>query len=66
MRASLGVVPLAVLLLLAPGIPGSSEPESEPLWFGVIIHRSPTLTAQFWPSSASTSPTGCSGARNPI
>ena len=48
MRASLGVVPLVVLLLLAPGIPGSSEPESEPLWFGVIIHRSPTLTAQFW------------------
>jgi phosphonate transport system substrate-binding protein len=48
MRASLGVVSLAVLVLLAPGIPGSSESESEPLWFGVIIHRSPTLTAQFW------------------
>ena len=42
------VVPLAILLLLAPGIPGSSESESEPFSFGVIIHRSPTLTAQFW------------------
>jgi hypothetical protein len=48
MRTWLGVVSLAVLLLLAPGIPDSSESESEPFWFGVIIHRSPTLTAQFW------------------
>jgi len=42
------VVSLAVLLLLAPGTPGSSGSESEPFSFGVIIHRSPTLTAQFW------------------
>ena len=48
MRTWLGVVSLAVLLLPALGIPSSSGSESEPLSFGVIIHRSPTLTAQFW------------------
>ena len=39
---------LCVVLLLAPGMPGSSGSENEPFSFGVIIHRSPTLTAQFW------------------
>jgi phosphonate transport system substrate-binding protein len=48
MKTWLRVVSLAVLPLLAPGIPGSSESENEPFSFGVIIHRSPTLTAQFW------------------
>jgi phosphonate transport system substrate-binding protein len=37
---------LAVLLLLAAGAP--AEALDRPLAFGVIIWRSPTLTAQFW------------------
>lgn len=40
--ASLGVVSLVVALCT----PGWSQ--NQPLSFGVIIWRSPTLTAQFW------------------
>jgi phosphonate transport system substrate-binding protein len=38
------------LLLLALGAPSGSQsqPQSQPMSFGVIIWRSPTLTAQFW------------------
>src|SRR5262247_3879975 len=37
---------LGAVSLVAPGVPGWSE--TQPLSFGVIIWRSPTLTAQFW------------------
>jgi phosphonate transport system substrate-binding protein len=37
---------LSLFLILAGGTQGWSQ--GEPLSFGVIIHRSPTLTAQFW------------------
>ncbi len=48
MKTWLCAASLGVLLLLTRGTTGSSEPEGEPLSFGVISHRSPTLTAQFW------------------
>jgi phosphonate transport system substrate-binding protein len=45
----IGAVALGVLLL-ALGTPSGSQsqPQSQPMSFGVIIWRSPTLTAQFW------------------
>jgi len=47
MRRSVGIATaLSVLMLLSTGTPAG--PESRPLSFGVIIWRSPTLTAQFW------------------
>jgi hypothetical protein len=55
MRTWLGVVSLAVLLLLAPGIRDSSESESEPFWFGVIIHRNSGIRS--WATSQSEA--GC-------
>ena len=48
MKRSFRAASLSVLLLLAPGTRGWSDPQSEPFSFGVISHRSPTLTAQFW------------------
>ena len=51
MRTWLGVVSLAVLLLLAPGIPDSSESESEAFWFGVMIHRNSGIRS--WATSQS-------------
>lgn len=41
---------VVVALLLALGVPGGSQgqPQSQPMSFGVIVWRSPTLTAQFW------------------
>jgi hypothetical protein len=48
MKTRLCAALVGVVLLLAPGMPDSSGSESEPCSFGVIVHRSPTLTAQFW------------------
>ena len=42
----MATIPLGVLLSLVLGTYGWSQ--SQPLTFGVIIWRSPTLTAQFW------------------
>ena len=39
---------LVTLLLLLPGTQSWSQGQAQPLSFGVIIWRSPTLTAQFW------------------
>jgi len=44
MRAGIGGA--ALILVLVAGTQGWSQ--GEPLSFGVIIHRSPTLTAHFW------------------
>jgi phosphonate transport system substrate-binding protein len=45
----IGAVALGVLLLALGTPTGSqSQPKSQPMSFGVIIWRSPTLTAQFW------------------
>jgi phosphonate transport system substrate-binding protein len=38
----------AVMLLLVAGAVTEVWSRTESLWFGVIIHRSPTLTAEFW------------------
>jgi ABC-type phosphate/phosphonate transport system substrate-binding protein len=46
MKGWLGRLALVVLLVVAPGTQGWSQ--SQPLSFGVIVHRSPTLTAEFW------------------
>lgn len=46
MQRWIGTASLVALLLLVPGTHGWSQ--SRPFSFGVIIHRSPTLTAQFW------------------
>jgi phosphonate transport system substrate-binding protein len=46
MKGWLGTLALVVLLVVAPGTQGWSQ--SQPLSFGVITHRSPTLTAEFW------------------
>ncbi len=46
MRKWVGKLALATLLLLATGTLAWSQPR--PLAWGVIIWRSPTLTAQFW------------------
>ena len=46
MKKWIAVVSLSVLLSLVLGAYGWSQ--SQPLAFGVIIWRSPTLTAQFW------------------
>jgi len=46
MKGWLGTLALVVLLVVAPGTQGWSQ--SQPLSFGVIVHRSPTLTAEFW------------------
>jgi phosphonate transport system substrate-binding protein len=48
MKRWIATVSLAVLLLLVLGTPGWPQSPSQPLSFGVIIWRSPTLTAQFW------------------
>jgi ABC-type phosphate/phosphonate transport system substrate-binding protein len=39
---------VVTLLLLVPGTQSWSQGQLQPLSFGVIIWRSPTLTAQFW------------------
>jgi phosphonate transport system substrate-binding protein len=45
----IGAVALGVLLLALGTPTGSqSQPKSQPMSFGVIVWRSPTLTAQFW------------------
>jgi phosphonate transport system substrate-binding protein len=45
----IGAVALGALLLaLGTPIGSQSQPKSQPMSFGVIIWRSPTLTAQFW------------------
>jgi ABC-type phosphate/phosphonate transport system substrate-binding protein len=46
MKTWVGKSLIIVLLILVSGPHGRSQ--SQPLSFGVIIHRSPTLTAQFW------------------
>src|SRR6266850_82686 len=46
MKKWMAVAPVGVLVFLALGAHGWSQ--SQPLSFGVIIWRSPTLTAQFW------------------
>ena len=46
MKACIGRALLVLLLVLVSRGPGWSE--DPPLSFGVIIHRSPILTAQFW------------------
>jgi phosphonate transport system substrate-binding protein len=46
MKRSIGTASLVVLLLLVLGTPSWSQ--NQPYSFGVIIWRSPTLTAQFW------------------
>jgi phosphonate transport system substrate-binding protein len=46
MKKWMGVISLGVLLSVVLGTHGWSQ--SQPLTFGVIIWRSPTLTAQFW------------------
>jgi phosphonate transport system substrate-binding protein len=46
MKVRLGTLALVVLLVAVPWTRSWSE--SQPLSFGVIIHRSPTLTAEFW------------------
>ncbi len=46
MKRWFGIPGLAVLMLLAAGT--QAWPQARPLAFGVIIWRSPTLTAQFW------------------
>src|SRR5262245_16955689 len=46
MKGWLGTLALVVLLVVAQGSQGWSQ--SQPLSFGVIVHRSPTLTAEFW------------------
>jgi ABC-type phosphate/phosphonate transport system substrate-binding protein len=46
MKKWMATIPLGVLLSLVLGTYGWSQ--SQPLTFGVIIWRSPTLTAQFW------------------
>src|SRR5438552_15495348 len=47
MKKWLGGASLVVLLLVVLGARGWSQSQ-QPLSFGVIIWRSPTLTAQFW------------------
>jgi phosphonate transport system substrate-binding protein len=46
MKKSIGTTSLVILLLLVLGAQGWSQ--NQPYSFGVIIWRSPTLTAQFW------------------
>jgi phosphonate transport system substrate-binding protein len=46
MKTWLGKSLIVVVLVLVAGTCGWAQ--SQPLSFGVIIHRSPTLTAQFW------------------
>jgi phosphonate transport system substrate-binding protein len=46
MKAGIGQSLLSVFLVLAAGAPGWSQGRA--FSFGVIIHRSPTLTAEFW------------------
>lgn len=46
MRARIGWASLILFLVLVTGTQGWSQ--GGPLSFGVISHRSPTLTAQFW------------------
>ena len=48
MRKWVGAVSTVTLLLLALGTETSSQNHGQPLSFGVIIWRSPILTAQFW------------------
>jgi len=48
MKRWIATVSLAVLLWLVLGTQGWPQSPSQPLSFGVIIWRSPTLTAQFW------------------
>src|SRR2546430_12276052 len=47
MKKWIGGASLVVLLLVVLGARGWSQSQ-QPLLFGVIIWRSPTLTAQFW------------------
>jgi phosphonate transport system substrate-binding protein len=46
MKAWIGKSLLTVFLVLVSGTP--CWPQSQPFSFGVISHRSPTLTAEFW------------------
>jgi phosphonate transport system substrate-binding protein len=48
MRKWVGAVSTVILLLLALGTETWSQNQGQPLSFGVIIWRSPILTAQFW------------------
>jgi phosphonate transport system substrate-binding protein len=48
MKKCLGAAALVTLLLLVLGTRSWSQSQTQPLSFGVIIWRSPTLTAQFW------------------
>jgi phosphonate transport system substrate-binding protein len=48
MRKWAGAVSAVTLLLLALGTETWSQNQTQPLSFGVIIWRSPILTAQFW------------------
>ena len=48
MKKCLGAAALVTLLLLVLGTRSWSQGQTQPLSFGVIIWRSPTLTAQFW------------------
>jgi ABC-type phosphate/phosphonate transport system substrate-binding protein len=48
MRKWVGAVSTVTLLLLALGTETWSQNQGQPLSFGVIIWRSPILTAQFW------------------
>jgi phosphonate transport system substrate-binding protein len=48
MRKWVGAVSTVTVLLLALGTESWSQSQAQPFSFGVIIWRSPTLTAQFW------------------
>ncbi len=48
MKKCFGAAALVTLLLLVLGTRSWSQSQTQPLSFGVIIWRSPTLTAQFW------------------
>ncbi len=41
-------VALGAVLLMGVAARGWADSAGEPFTFGVISHRSPTLTAQFW------------------
>ena len=48
MKKWVGAASVVTLLLLTLGTQSWSQGQTPPLSFGVIIWRSPTLTAQFW------------------
>ena len=48
MKKWVGAVSTVTVLLLALGTESWSQSQAQPFSFGVIIWRSPTLTAQFW------------------